>query len=628
MQLEKQPENLSPEDRQARARAVELETYNQQLKARDNLLRCVNLATRHLVAIEDLTKALKGVLRIIGVGTQQCRCYILKNIWNANTQQKEFDLYLEWDAPGYPTKVEAGGQFPVAINHFPDHLTEPLKAGEATQFLARDLDGVGARDRIDGQALSLLGVPITVNGEWWGLLGLDDCVNERVWSDAEIAVLMTAASAISSAITRTQAREAKIQAEIAISAEREQVSKENAKLLSSVAQAANLLLKAADYRSVLPNVAELLGKVVNCDRCTIARIVDQRIEQDAGYIKLQLLQEWRKPGTAPLPVHPHQEATTALEENLPTFCRRLTRGEVINCLTPIVKTECQQECQDDTTQAHRLSSEVIVPIVIQGRCWGEISFNNCASTRPYTDAETAILQIASESISAAISRQAQNELLTEERTRLAREIHDTLAQAFTGISLQLEAARAMLCNEEAAPTDEKLEAAQDSLLRARDLARKGLSEARRSVHALRSEALETDTLAGALRKLLLQTQRDTGLDTQFSIEGAIAIISDEIQLNLLRIAQEATTNTLRHAQATRLSITLRFVPHTSQHHPSTVQLLITDNGTGFEPATLGLDSRFGILGIQERTARLKGDLDLRSSPATGTTLLVTVPIAR
>ena len=230
-----------------------------------------------------------------------------------------------------------------------------------------------------------------------------------------------------------------------------------------------------------------------------------------------------------------------------------------------------------------------------------------------------LTRLAEQSKTAALSN-----ALTNERNRLAREIHDTLAQAFTGVSLQLEAARSALTKAErssaaaspAAPP--ALDQAKTYILRARDLSRQGLSEARRSVRALRSQALETDTLPIALRKVLSQTNRDTGLNTHLYIEGTPQPLPDDIQLNLLRISQEAITNTLRHAQAAQIDLTLSFTP-------TEVQLRIVDDGTGFTP-NLKLDSGFGLIGIRERIARFHGTFELLSSPGIGTTLEASIPL--
>ncbi|MEM6599664.1 MAG: GAF domain-containing protein, partial [Cyanobacteria bacterium P01_C01_bin.69] len=156
----------------AQIRAQELEAYNQQLRDRDSLLKCVNAAAQCLVANDDLTVALQAMLKILGEGTQQCRAYILRNSQDQQTDELIFNLELEWDAPDIPTKLASGARFPVPVSHFPVHLSAPLKAGKATQFFARELDGIRPEDRPPGHARSLIGVPITMDGQWWGLLGL------------------------------------------------------------------------------------------------------------------------------------------------------------------------------------------------------------------------------------------------------------------------------------------------------------------------------------------------------------------------------------------------------------------------------------------------------------------------
>lgn len=221
----------------AQKRAAALEIYNRQLQQRDTLLNSVNAAAQSLVANEDLATALPTMLKILGEGTGQCRAYILRNSLDEQTGQLLFNLMLEWDAPQIPSKMEVGAHFPVPIDRFPDHLTAPLKAGRATQFLASELDGIKPADRQPGQVLSLVGVPITVGGEWWGLLGLDDCVEERVWSDTEIAVLETAASAVGGAVERDRSRQARETAEKAVLAEREKAARERAAELAKTNEA-------------------------------------------------------------------------------------------------------------------------------------------------------------------------------------------------------------------------------------------------------------------------------------------------------------------------------------------------------------------------------------------------------
>ncbi|MEM9537133.1 MAG: GAF domain-containing protein, partial [Cyanobacteria bacterium P01_E01_bin.45] len=269
-------------------------------------------------------------------------------------------------------------------------------------------------------------------------------------------------------------------------------------------------------------------------------------------------------------------------------------------------------------------SFICAPLVMGDRVLGFMGLpfvDECSVTQDDIELAQALTNQATLAVQLTrLADRARSNALTDERTRLAREIHDTLAQAFTGVSLQLEAVRGIITAKDGSfPSMQDFTEAQACIRRARDLARAGLSEARRSVRALRSEALETDTLPDALCKALAQTQRDTGLNTHFYLEGNPAPLSDDLELNLLRISQEAITNTLRHAQATRLDLTLHF-------RSDRIQLRIADDGKGFNPAQLATKSGFGLIGIRERTTRFYGTFDLISPPGIGTTIEVSIPL--
>src|SRR6185369_1353338 len=139
-------------------------------------------------------------------------------------------------------------------------------------------------------------------------------------------------------------------------------------------------------------------------------------------------------------------------------------------------------------------------------------------------------------------------LVLEERARLAREIHDTLAQGFVGISSQLDAV-AMCMPEETTP-------ARRFLDMARRMARHSLTEARRSVMDLRSSALEGQDLAAAIESGTRLLTAGSGVDVAFEVTGMASKLPEEMEQQLLRIAQEAVTNALKHAKASRIAVTI------------------------------------------------------------------------
>ena len=193
----------------ASSRTAQLETDNQELRACASLLRCVNAAAQCFIANDDLALAFPAALQILGEGIPQCRVYILRNSHHNNTGELIFNLHAEWDSPSIPRKINSGAKFPVPVSNFPTRLSLSLKAGQAVQFFARELDGIASEDRPIGQARSLLGIPIHVAGVWWGLLGFDDCRKEYIWADARIAILGTAATAIGNSIERDRTRRAR-----------------------------------------------------------------------------------------------------------------------------------------------------------------------------------------------------------------------------------------------------------------------------------------------------------------------------------------------------------------------------------------------------------------------------------
>jgi signal transduction histidine kinase len=219
--------------------------------------------------------------------------------------------------------------------------------------------------------------------------------------------------------------------------------------------------------------------------------------------------------------------------------------------------------------------------------------------------------------------QAREAGVLDERQRMAREIHDTLAQGLTGIVTQLQAAE---------------QAGQDPagwrrhLAAATRLARESLSEARRSVDALRPEPLETTARLGdALADVAGRWSSLHGIATQVTTTGSVRPLPPEAEATLLRAAQEALANVARHARATRVGLTLSYMEHE-------VVLDVRDDGQGFDPAQAGASGisaangqarpgGFGLVAMRQRIEGLSGTLQIESEPGAGTAISACVPAA-
>ena len=215
----------------------------------------------------------------------------------------------------------------------------------------------------------------------------------------------------------------------------------------------------------------------------------------------------------------------------------------------------------------------------------------------------------------ALLQQMQELAVLDERNRLAREIHDSLAQAFTAIIWQVNAAERTV--------EEGGKQASESLVRFRDLAREGLAEARRSVWDLRAGPLGGRTLAEVLQQEMEKVTMGGNIQTSFNLSGEERTLPPGLEGAFLRICQESLANVLKHANATQVTITLDF-------DDSRVRLAIRDNGVGFDPAAPRTRDResggFGLINMRERARLLGGELTAQSGPGLGTLVEAILPL--
>lgn len=376
------------------------------------------------------------------------------------------------------------------------------------------------------------------------------------------------------------------------------------KWLEATATAANALLSISDLDEAIDTALGLLGEGIGVDRVAVLQQIDDPSGSGFGHVKG--LYEWDSP-------HASSQIDSEFQEipwkGMEAWLVRLRAGEWVGGVV------------DEFAEPFRsgqiglgVQSTYAVPIFVDVTLWGILAIDCCREKRLLTLPEVSVFKTAAACVGSAIGRdrlQRQREaVILDERSRMAREIHDTIAQGLTGVVVQLQAAE-----------DNQIQNPSDRLFHiqtARQLAKTCLAEARRSVWALRPQALEDGDLSSAFSHLIYQTIANTGIPIQHQIQTAPYPIASAVENHLLRIAQEALTNILKHAQAERIWIQLTF-------EPTQIDLCIRDNGIGFEPEEV--THGFGLLGIGERPQQMQATLTLTSKPQQGTTIVVVVPVA-
>ncbi|PYJ17116.1 MAG: hypothetical protein DME94_03915, partial [Verrucomicrobia bacterium] len=255
-----------------------------------------------------------------------------------------------------------------------------------------------------------------------------------------------------------------------------------------------------------------------------------------------------------------------------------------------------------------------VPMFVSGELRGFIGIQH-AEKGTYRADQIELAQALAHHVMLAthgqeLVEQQRQAAILKERTRMARDIHDTLAQGFTGVIVQMEAAEEALMEEDP-------ENAVRHVRRARKLARESLGEARRSVHALRPQALEKAGFADALKAIIKNTTVGTSLRSEFQLQGEPRELGPDVEENLLHIGQEALTNALRHARATKFQAQLSF-------GSEAVRLELSDNGDGFAIDGVNGDG-LGLIGMKERAEQIGATVEVSTKPGAGTRIVAVSP---
>jgi PAS domain S-box-containing protein len=376
--------------------------------------------------------------------------------------------------------------------------------------------------------------------------------------------------------------------------------------VEALAQSLDVLATAPDPEKFIGQMLSTIGRLLNAHSASLWLFDDS---SDSLILRSSTSDGGKL--AAPDPEHPFIKNPLFWKENAVV-------QELLFTASPVVcdDVETDPRVSGDWSEHLRRNGTkrfLAVPLLVGGQVKGFVGIRhiNRASYRPE---EIELTQALAHQVMLALqlnefAEQGQRAAVLEERNRMARDIHDTLAQGFTGVIVQLEAA------EDAVSCGYRKEA-DAHLHRAGELARRSLSEARRSVHALRPQALQEQNFWGALKGTIKNTTAGTALHTTFEAKGKLPELPQPWQENLLHIGQEALTNTLKYAHARNFKTRLTY-------EAKKLRLELRDDGDGFK-AKDGHDG-VGLRGMRERVEQMGGELEITSSRGKGTKITVLLP---
>jgi signal transduction histidine kinase len=473
----------------------------------------------------------------------------------------------------------------------------PLSRGEIYSTTLASKSGRNLQVNEESGTTADLLVPVIVDGQLRGILSIDQCRGQAVFPIRQVSTLRALAVMVASALGRSEAEGVRSSA-----MRRQHLVREAA--AESAIDVVRELLSISDLDRALERVLPRIGSMAACQRVSL--LMRDHID---GRPCHRLLKEWMASG------QPSESelgfvvlfddeappgAVAELESGSPFWWRNNTGQNELS-----IRNEA-------------LGVAVCggLPLLVEGHYKGVLSFGWCYEPSLGVDGvEFRVLQLAANAVAAALQRQRaverrieQERELLAERSRMAREIHDGVAQGFTGILMQL----GTIVQSKEYPADVKILAR-----RAADLARQGLADARRAVRALQPESSSREDLASALAHLVECVSVPGGIACAFHTEGCgfDASLGPARSHELYRVVQEALNNSLRHAQARRIDVTLA-------RTPTGIRLQVEDDGVGF--VEVGGDG-FGIRNMRTRVQDMGGSLLIDSTPGAGTRLIADIP---
>jgi PAS domain S-box-containing protein len=452
---------------------------------------------------------------------------------------------------------------------------------------------------------SVLNVPMVYLGKALGLLGFDSVRAEKTWHQDSIALLRIAGEVFVNALQHKRAQEA---LQIAYQTLEGRVRERTHEL------------------AMLNAVAAVVSRSLHLDE-----ILSAALDQTMDGLGMEFGVAYRLEGDAEDPSAPlclSPVAQRGLSEDFvrlsspaaisgPKFKGAATRGE------PLVWTA--EDPALDLGVASGLRAEgvwqvVSIPLMSKSK-WVGALYLGTGRERTFAPEQLSLMAAVGQQVGVAVENarlyeQAEQAAALAERSRLARELHDSVTQSLYSVTMYTEAAARLLVSGQG-------ETAAEYLRDARDTAQEALREMRLLIFELRPLALEGSGLAGALQGRLDAVEKRAGVQAELRVEGVEGLADAEwlplaAQQELYYIAQEALNNSLKHARAQVLQVALRL-------QGGTVRLEVADDGVGFDPATADGRGGLGLRGMRERVQRLGGRLAIESAPGRGTRVSVEIP---
>ena len=576
--------------------AQELQRINESLQARERLLTASARASRLLLETPDVSSAIPAVLGLIGEAASADRVSLMQTRTGAQGEPLLVRT-SEWTAEGVaPLLSDTAACTCDERNCVP--ICDELRAGRSVCFndgKSSTGPGCSAIGGVGAQTKAL--VPIFVGGEFIGVVGFENTRQQRAIDAAELAALETAAGVIGAALHRERLVDD-------VRREREHIAEERmaelAKANAVIRGNLERLAGETDLHSFMGHM--LLEATRQFDAVSGAVIVLK-----------DSLQEWRivahvRGGEVAQPL-----VTTSVPVAGSLFTKRF--ADLREPLYLDVDSQTS-EIWPGLRAFHQRESAVGVvmyPLVFGARSVGflAMSFRRNAEDVTHSGLLVALAQQATLAVQLTrLAYSAKEAAVLMERTRIGQEIHDGLAQAFTGILLQLGAV------EEFPSCRKRGSELAVTLGRIRELARDGLAEARRSVMALRLDQTRRAGLELALRQLAERSTVPGGVTATFEGGGFATGLKPEHEHELLRIAQEAVSNAVRHARPHTVSITM--IEESGQ-----LILAVSDDGVGMEQSPeLSARQGFGLASMRQRAGAIGGDWQIDSTPGHGTRVSV------